>query len=32
MGEGLLDFSDNDNELVNPNESVWKWKSFDSTE
>ena len=30
MGEGLLDFSDNDNELVNPNETMWKWKTFET--
>ena len=26
MGEGKLDFSiENDNELVNPGQRVWKW-------
>ncbi len=29
MGEGRLDFSeDNANELVNPSQSVWKWKTM----
>ena len=27
MGEGNLDFSENDNELVNPGEKLWKWKT-----
>jgi hypothetical protein len=26
MGEGQLDFSENNNELVNPGEKLWKWK------
>lgn len=30
MGEGKLDFSkENHNELVNPHESVWKWKTME---
>ena len=30
MGEGRLDFSkDNLNELVNPGESLWKWKTVE---
>ena len=30
MGEGKLDFSnDNVNELVNPRQSVWKWKTVE---
>ena len=30
MGEGKLDWSgDNQNELVNPNESIWKWKTVE---
>jgi hypothetical protein len=30
MGEGRLDFSsDNQNELVNPREAVWKWTSVE---
>ncbi|THG98277.1 hypothetical protein EW145_g7451 [Phellinidium pouzarii] len=32
MGEGKLDFSeDNENELVNPNERLWKWKTIEET-
>jgi hypothetical protein len=28
MGEGKMDWSShNDNELVNPEQSVWKWKT-----
>jgi hypothetical protein len=28
MGEGKMDWSSrNDNELVNPDQSVWKWKT-----
>ncbi len=30
VGEGKLDFSsDNDNELVNPKNSLWKWKTVE---
>ena len=30
MGEGKLDFSgDVQNELVNPDERVWKWKTLE---
>ncbi|KAL6299991.1 hypothetical protein BKA93DRAFT_803954 [Sparassis latifolia] len=29
LNEGQIDFSDNDNELVNPNQSVWKWKTVE---
>ncbi|OCH93284.1 NAD(P)-binding protein [Obba rivulosa] len=30
MGEGKLDFSnDNHNELVNPNEELWKWRTVE---
>ncbi|RPD55653.1 hypothetical protein L227DRAFT_509682, partial [Lentinus tigrinus ALCF2SS1-6] len=29
IGEGKLDFSDNSNELVNPGESLWKWKTVE---
>ena len=30
MGEGKMDFSkDNLNELVNPGESLWKWKTVE---
>jgi|SRR5579862_9169084 len=28
MGEGKLDFSENSNELVNPGEKEWKWKTL----
>lgn len=27
MGEGKLDFTQNENELVNPGEKLWKWKT-----
>ena len=27
MGEGKLDFSRNENELANPGEKSWKWKT-----
>lgn len=29
MGEGKLDFSQNENELVNPGEKLWKWKTVE---
>lgn len=29
IGEGKVDFTKNANELVNPNESLWKWKTLD---
>jgi hypothetical protein len=29
MGEGQLDFSQNENELVNPGEKLWKWKTVE---
>ena len=30
IGEGALDFSvENDNELVNPGESLWKWRTVE---
>ena len=28
MGEGKLGFSQNENELVNPGEKLWKWKTI----
>ncbi|PIL36613.1 hypothetical protein GSI_00302 [Ganoderma sinense ZZ0214-1] len=28
-GEGAMDFTDNDNELVNPGQSLWKWKTVE---
>ncbi|KAL5511054.1 hypothetical protein ACEPAH_4269 [Sanghuangporus vaninii] len=32
MGEGKLDFSqDNSNQLVNPNERLWKWNTIEET-
>jgi len=30
MGEGKLDFSQNENELVNPGEKFWKWKTVEA--
>jgi hypothetical protein len=27
MGEGKLDFTENQNEIVNPGEKLWKWKT-----
>jgi hypothetical protein len=27
MGEGKLDFSENQNQVVNPGEKLWKWKT-----
>ncbi len=29
IGEGKLDFSDNSNELINPGQSLWKWKTVE---
>ncbi|KAH9921169.1 uncharacterized protein B0H18DRAFT_1022280 [Fomitopsis serialis] len=29
IGEGKMDFSQNDDELVNPGESIWKWKTVE---
>ena len=29
IGEGNLDFTMNDNELVNPGESLWKWRTLE---
>ncbi|RPD55669.1 NAD-P-binding protein [Lentinus tigrinus ALCF2SS1-7] len=29
IGEGKLDFSDNSNELINPGESLWKWRTVE---
>ena len=29
MGEGKLDFSQNENEAVNPGEKLWKWKTVE---
>ena len=26
IGEGKMDYSRSDNELVNPGQSIWKWK------
>lgn len=28
MGDGHLDFTENNNELVNPGEKLWKWKTI----
>jgi len=28
IAQGLLDFSKNENELVNPRETIWKWKTL----
>ena len=27
IAEGQLDMADNDNELVNPGQTLWKWKT-----
>lgn len=29
VGEGKLNFSDNANELINPGQSLWKWKTVE---
>ena len=29
IGENKMDFSKNDNELVNPGQSIWKWKTVE---
>ena len=29
IGEGKMDFSKNDDELVNPGQSIWKWKTVE---
>ncbi|KAI0737950.1 NAD-P-binding protein [Daedaleopsis nitida] len=29
LGEGKVDFTDNSNELVNPSQSLWKWKTVE---
>ncbi|EPS98925.1 hypothetical protein FOMPIDRAFT_1024474 [Fomitopsis schrenkii] len=29
IGEGKLDFSKNNNELINPGQSIWKWKTVE---
>ncbi|KAI0713565.1 hypothetical protein C8Q76DRAFT_620621 [Earliella scabrosa] len=29
IGQGGMDFTDNDNELVNPGESLWKWRTIE---
>lgn len=30
MAEGLMDQSkDNDNDLINPGETLWRWKTLD---
>ena len=29
IGESKMDFSKNDNELLNPGQSIWKWKTVE---
>ena len=29
IGESKMDFSKNDDELVNPGQSIWKWKTVE---
>ncbi|EPT02603.1 NAD-binding protein [Fomitopsis schrenkii] len=29
IGEGKMDFSKNNNELINPGQSIWKWKTVE---
>ncbi|KZT00209.1 NAD(P)-binding protein [Laetiporus sulphureus 93-53] len=29
IAEGKMDFSENDDELINPDESIWKWKTVE---
>ena len=29
IAEGKQDFTENDNELVNPGQKLWKWKTVD---
>lgn len=29
IGEGKLDFTQNENEIVNPSEKLWKWKTVE---
>ena len=29
IAQGGMDFTDNDNELVNPGQSLWKWKTVE---
>lgn len=29
IGKGWLDHSDNNNELINPGQKLWKWKTVE---